>query len=132
MREAKVVSSGAGQVRQYAASGPADVAALQKSLQRQMWRDAGLLRDAEGLTAMRRELECLRDAPSADRAALEFANLHAVAELIVLSALAREESRGAHYRNDFPKRDDAHFARHSVVRGKSVSFEAAPQAVLAR
>jgi L-aspartate oxidase len=97
-----------------------------------MWRDAGLLRDVEGLTVMRRELERMRVTPSAERAALEFANLHAVAELIVLSALAREESRGAHYRNDFPKRDDARFARHSLVRDRSVSFEAAPQPVLAR
>jgi L-aspartate oxidase len=109
-----------------------NVATLQKTLRQQMWRDAGLLRDAEGLTAMRRELERLRVAPSAHRAALEFANLHAVAELIVLSALAREESRGAHFRNDFPKRDDANFAKHSVARGESVSFEAAPQAALAR
>jgi len=132
MREAKEASSGEAPARRHAESGPADVAALQKTLQQQMWRDAGLLRDAGGLTAMRRELESLRVAPSADRAALEFANLHAVAELIVLSALAREESRGAHYRNDFPKRDDARFARHSLVRGTSVSFEAAPQAVLAR
>ena len=132
MREAKVVSSGAGQARQYPESVPESIANLQKSLQRQMWRNAGLLRDAEGLTAMRRELDRLRVIPSASRAALEFANLHAVAELIVLSALAREESRGAHFRNDFPKRDDARFAKHSLVRGTSVSFEADPQPVLAR
>ena len=132
MRETKAGSSRVSRERQYAESVPERIAAFQKSLQRQMWRNAGLLRDAGGLTAMRRELESLRVAPSADRAALEFANLHAVAELIVLSALAREESRGAHYRNDFPKRDDARFARHSLVRGTSVSFEAAPQAVLAR
>ncbi len=131
MREAKAVSSGASQMRRYAESGPADVAALQKTLQQQMWRDAGLLRDAEGLTAMQRELERLRVAPASERASLEFANLHAVAELIVLSALAREESRGAHFRNDFPKRDDTNFGKHSLVRGTSVSFGAAPQAVLA-
>jgi L-aspartate oxidase len=132
MREAQAVSSGASPARQYEEFSPENVAALQKSLQQQMWRDAGLLRDAEGLTAMLRELESLRVVPSAERAALEFANLHAVAELIVLSALARGESRGAHFRNDYPRRDDAQFARHSVARGTSISFEAAPQPVLAR
>ena len=92
-----------------------DIAGLQEQLQRGMWQDAGLLRDAAGLTSMREELERLRVSPAADRASLEFANLHAVAELIVLSALAREESRGAHYRNDFPERDDARFQKHSLV-----------------
>jgi L-aspartate oxidase len=103
-----------------------------KDLQQHMWQNAGLLRDAGGLSAMVQELERLRVAPAAERASLELANLHAVAELIVISALAREESRGAHYRNDFPRRDDAHFAKHSVVRGRKVSFESAPQAALVR
>lgn len=109
-----------------------DIAGFQEQLQRSMWQDAGLLRDAAGLTAMREELERLRVSPAADRASLEFANLHAVAELIVLSALAREESRGAHYRNDFPERDDARFQKHSLVRGGSVSFQTTPQPALAR
>jgi L-aspartate oxidase len=132
MREAGAVDSGGADVPELAARPSEDVAALQRDLQQRMWRDAGLLRDAAGLETMRRELERLRVAPAAERAWLEFANLHAVAELIVMSALARGESRGAHFRKDFPKRDDAQFAKHSVVRGGGVSFEAAPQAALAR
>lgn len=107
-------------------------AGLLRELQQRMWEDAGLLRDGSGLAAMKRELERLRTHPVARRSSLELANLHGVAELITLSALAREESRGAHYRNDFPERDDAHFAHHSIVRGREVSFEAAPQAVSSR
>jgi succinate dehydrogenase/fumarate reductase flavoprotein subunit len=36
-----------------------------------------------------------------------------VAHAILASALARTESRGAHFRNDFPRRDDANFLKHS-------------------
>ncbi len=48
------------------------------------------------------------------RRALEARNLHVVAGLIVASALGREESRGAHYRNDFPLHSAS--ARHSVMQ----------------
>ncbi|MFZ0661987.1 MAG: L-aspartate oxidase [Acidobacteriaceae bacterium] len=132
MREAGAIPAGKLGAPEMAAPPVIDVAVERKRLQQRMWKDAGLLRDAEGLSAMRQELERLRVAPSADRASLELANLHAVAELIVLSAIAREESRGAHYRNDFPKRDDAHFAKHSVMLGREVNFETAPQAALAQ
>ena len=41
------------------------------------------------------------------------------------AALAREESRGSHYRSDFPFRNDENFAKHSAVqKGKDVRFEA--------
>lgn len=93
-------------------------------LKRTMWQRAGLLRDAEGLLAGKAELASLREAlpQGTDRASLELRNLHTLGELIVESALAREESRGAHFRNDFPQRDDIHFQRHSQVRGGVVSF----------
>jgi succinate dehydrogenase/fumarate reductase flavoprotein subunit len=59
-----------------------------------------------------------------DRSSLELRNLHAIGELIVQSALAREESRGAHYRNDFPRRDDEQFQKHSELsrRDAAVRF----------
>jgi L-aspartate oxidase len=55
------------------------------------------------------------------RRAIEARNLHAVASVIVASALARRESRGAHYRNDYPQRDTE--ARHSVVRNGELTFQ---------
>jgi L-aspartate oxidase len=84
-----------------------------------MWKHAGLLRDGTGLGEARRRLDALAvTMPRGQfRRALEARNLHAVAGLIVASALGREESRGAHYRNDFPTRDA--LPKHSVMlRGK--------------
>ena len=84
-----------------------------------MWKDAGLLRDKTGLERAQRGLDGLAEVMPRGlfRRALEARNLHIVANLIVATALEREESRGAHYRNDFPGRDAV--ARHSViVRGE--------------
>jgi L-aspartate oxidase len=102
---------------------------LLRQLQGMMWEKAGLLREAKLLREAASELGRMRaELPEAtDRASLELRNLHTIAELIVTSALAREESRGAHYRLDYPRRDDEHYARHSVVRlGETVEFEASP------
>jgi succinate dehydrogenase/fumarate reductase flavoprotein subunit len=52
-------------------------------------------------------------------------SLASVARAILCSALARQESRGAHFRNDFPQRDDARFLKHSLcAKDGSVRFEA--------
>ncbi len=96
---------------------------LLPKLQRLMWEKAGLLRDGVGLLSLRNELEQMaEDLPAPfDRASLELNNLLTIAMLIAESGFARQESRGAHFRNDFPVRDDAHFARHSVARRVDVA-----------
>jgi L-aspartate oxidase len=84
-----------------------------------MWKDAGLLRDRVGLERAQRGLEAMRLTMPRGlyRRGVEARNLHLVASLIVAAALGREESRGAHYRNDFPEREGV--GLHSVmVRGK--------------
>lgn len=59
--------------------------------------------------------------------ALELQSLLDVGESIVVSALARQESRGAHYRSDFPVRDDQHWLRHSLINrtpeGTALTYE---------
>jgi L-aspartate oxidase len=93
-------------------------------LQSLMWRDAGLLRDGAGLRRAQTALAAMRETlpRGLTRRALEARNLHTVAEVIVRAALGREESRGAHYRIDFPQRDA--IARHSVVKLGQMEFRA--------
>ena len=47
--------------------------------------------------------------------ALETENMLELAEVLLIAALARQESRGGHSRTDFPVRDDAKFLAHSMV-----------------
>ena len=101
-------------------------------LQRSMWAHAGLLRhESTLLEGQSVQAECetaivrLSQEGKASRRLSESQALSRVAKAILLSALARTESRGAHYRNDFPQRDDAHFRKHSVfTRDGQVAFEA--------
>jgi L-aspartate oxidase len=94
-----------------------------QDLRANMWKYAGLLRDARGLEAMQHILASLaRTMPlGLSRRAIEARNLHAIATIIVASALARRESRGAHYRHDFPERDP--IAQHSVMQGNHLTFQ---------
>ena len=56
--------------------------------------------------------------------ALELSNMLHVAEVIVYSALARKESRGAHFRNDYPQRNDKQWLTHSFVMETASGLEA--------
>ncbi|WP_260737315.1 L-aspartate oxidase [Tunturiibacter lichenicola] len=95
-----------------------------RELRELMWKYAGLLRDADGLRQATRGLDALAATMPKGlfRRAVEARNLHVVAELIVASALGREESRGAHYRNDFPLRDAV--GKHSVMQRGRLEFAA--------
>jgi L-aspartate oxidase len=84
----------------------AGIDAVTPELRAELWRDAGLVRDAIGL-------EGLAGSP------------HTLARLIATSGLARRESRGGHFRTDFPFEDEA-FAAHTVIRpgtGEQVELE---------
>jgi L-aspartate oxidase len=75
------------------------------AVRRLMWEKVGLSRDAAGLRSAVREL--LRLAQAYPRAAGEARNLLCVARLVAAAALERRESRGGHYRSDFPEPDPA-------------------------
>jgi L-aspartate oxidase len=88
-------------------------------LQRLMWHGAGIVRDAAGLELAARTLSAWAAAMPGPRTREEheLANLILVARLVVDAALHRTESRGAHFRADFPAADDA-WLRHQVYCGE--------------
>ncbi len=90
-----------------------------------MWRQVGIVRTGSHLQRAIHELQNLRDEGRhpCSRSGCEAANIQQVALLIARSALAREESRGAQYRTDFPLHNDAKFRKHSVIKNNQVRFE---------
>jgi L-aspartate oxidase len=86
-------------------------------LQQTMTDRAGVLRSSDGLRQGAAELAALaaERAEVPDVRSWETTNLHTVATALLGSALAREETRGSHWREDFPERDDAHWSGHLDV-----------------
>jgi L-aspartate oxidase len=82
---------------------------VRAEVRRLMWRKVGIVRDAEGLTRAINELERI-GARSLNTLSWNFVTL---ARLMARAALARTESRGSHYRADYPERDDANWMHHS-------------------
>ena len=99
-----------------AKSKPAPSEALQ-NLRELMWKRVGILRGGKELKVAIETLKTMAVPQSEKngRADHELKNLHALGLLIARSALAREESRGSHYRSDFPYRDDDKFQKHSLI-----------------
>jgi L-aspartate oxidase len=90
-----------------------------------MWRQVGIMRDGKDLLSVIAQLQDIpvTECEKLGRSEYEVRNLHALALLMARSALAREESRGSHYRIEFPYRDDEKFAKHSAIaKGQEVSF----------
>lgn len=114
-------------LRSTASNGPVDPSTEQliRQIQDLMWSKVGIVREGQALRSAVQELQYLmqRTAHPHNRQAYEASNLNLAGLLVARSALAREESRGAHYRLDFPDHNDAKFLKHSVVRGDSVGFE---------
>jgi L-aspartate oxidase len=108
-------------------NGPVDTAteAVISEVQDLTWRDVGIVRTGTRLKAAIEQLDRIapRVAHPQTRRAHEAQNIHALALLVARSALAREESRGAHYRTDFPAHNDAKFLKHSILKGDSIRFE---------
>src|SRR5690606_25884645 len=124
-------------------NGSVGVAEFRARVQRVVEEDIGLVRSRTRLERALDELASLRaaardlsvkgstESETNDnfRKAYETLNLIQVAECLARSALVREESRGAHYRVDFPRQDDERWLANVVVRldGDDVAWEVAPR-----
>jgi L-aspartate oxidase len=86
------------------------------SLQRLLWEKVGIIRDKDSLAQAAGTLSTWQQslALTPDRASLELKNLVLCGRLIAEAALVREESRGAHFRSDFPE-SLPHWQRHIVL-----------------
>ena len=98
--------------------------AVRAELAHAMTDGAGVLRSAESLAATAKTLEALDGRPSStpEPAAWEATDLHAVASALVAAASCREETRGAHWREDFPAASAA-WRGHLVTTSAGTRFE---------
>ncbi len=124
MREERGISSGKPCAYSHDHSSGA-AGAVANELRHSMWEHAGVVRNRAGLEKLRERIPDWEKSigEGVDRQSIETRNLLTVAALIARSALAREESRGAHFRSDFPHHNDSAFLKHSIVRGDKIGFE---------
>jgi succinate dehydrogenase / fumarate reductase flavoprotein subunit len=109
------------------------VSGIAEELKTTMTQSCGIFRDKERLTTVLHKVKELQDRYKSARimdksrrfntdllAAIETEHLLTFSEVVVASALARDESRGAHYRSDFPKRDDENWLKHTMAHKDEV------------
>lgn len=118
-------------------SGDPRVPETRGELQAANWRNLGIVRSWQGLADALTQRKSLHNGSahaagaglgSLDIAEMEDANLQLVTALIARAAMLREESRGAHYREDFPAADER-WQGHIVQSRSGVHFESADAAV---
>jgi succinate dehydrogenase / fumarate reductase flavoprotein subunit len=112
----------------YAGDGSEDLSPIREELKEVMTYQVGVYRCAEDMQQAQGKIESLRErfrnVQVKDRGtnfnlnlldALELSNMLEYSELIVDGGLARQESRGAHFRTDFPTRDDVNWMQHTMA-----------------
>jgi L-aspartate oxidase len=98
---------------------PLDASDIRNSLQSLMWRSAGVRREGSQLREASKNIDhwwrYVLPRQFSDVTGWELQNLLTVARVVVVAALAREESRGVHLRVDFPEVNESHWRRRLAV-----------------
>ncbi len=120
-------------------TGPYDLQAVRNQLKETMWFKVGILRRGADLTEALNTVDELSKmageiavaSPKELMRLLELRNMLLLSRIICQGALLRTESRGAHYRIDFPVEDNRNWLRNTVAKkkGESLSFEFVPGAM---
>jgi len=116
--------------------GGGELGGLRRELNNVMWRKAGIVREKESLEAALKEIEriavCLKGVGTKDYKELmrylELEHMVLLSEMVCRSALLRTESRGAHYRRDYPEEDSENWLKNIIIgkRDSGLSLEAVP------
>lgn len=89
-----------------------DLPALRDSICNLMWEKVGIIRNGEILQEALAYLQKYTDLQPTMRSGFELQNMLEISRLVADAAIVRQESRGAHYRSDYPERDDVRWHRH--------------------
>ncbi|NLW43737.1 MAG: L-aspartate oxidase [Syntrophomonadaceae bacterium] len=103
----------------YLPEGDREPEEIRRELSDIMWEHVGIIRDEEGLKTAAAAINKLARELGRGKSELEYyqaINMLTVARVMVQAALWRKESRGAHYRRDYPARDDIRWAKHLTIK----------------
>jgi succinate dehydrogenase / fumarate reductase flavoprotein subunit len=123
-------------IESFPRGGSEKIPAIRDEMQWIMSESCSVYRNRQGLTDALRKIQILKERYKqvglSDKGkgfnyeleeALELGNMLDLADVVVASALNREESRGAHYRTDFPARDDSIWLKHTMAFKRPGGFE---------
>jgi L-aspartate oxidase len=94
---------------------------MKKQLQNLMWDDVGIIRTEKGLKRALKKINQIDKTISklegrVSKEVIELRNMADVSRIITVSALKRKESRGTHFIEEYPKRDDGYWGRHLTIQ----------------